>query len=105
MSTKNKKDKGVSIKPLSDRVVLKEIELSDTRTASGIIIPDSASDEKDTKKGQVVAVGEGRMIDGKLQKPSVKIGDTVLYSWGDKIIVNGEKFIIVGADNISAIIE
>lgn len=94
----------VPIKPLHDRVVLSEITETDTKTASGIIIPDSASGEKDTKKGQVVAVGKGKMVDGKLEKPAVSVGDKVLYSWGDEVVVNGEKYIIVGSDNISAIL-
>jgi chaperonin GroES len=112
MNTKNKiknqSEKGSQsfpIIPLSDRVILSEIEGGDTKTASGIIIPDSASIDKETKKGLVVAVGEGRLIDGVLQKPAVKIGDKVLYSWGDNIVIEGKKYVIVGADNISAIIK
>jgi chaperonin GroES len=102
-NSKTSKNK-IAIKPLSDRVVLEEISATDSKTASGIIIPESADSDKDTKKGKVVAVGEGRMVDGILHKPQVKVGDTVLYSWGDNVVVNGTKYIIVGADNISAII-
>lgn len=95
----------VPITPLSDRVVLSEINETDTKTESGIIIPESANGEKDTKKGVVVAIGPGRMVDGKLEKPAVSVGDKVLYSWGDQVVVKGQKYIIVGSDNISAIIE
>ena len=94
----------VPIKPLHDRVVLKEIAKGDNKTASGIIIPDSADESKDTKRGEVVAVGVGRLVDGKLEKPAVSVGDRVIYSWGDEVVVQGEKYIIVGSDNISAII-
>lgn len=98
------KSEKVSIKPLSDRVLLQEITTKDTKTASGIIIPDSANSEKGAKKGKVIAVGEGRIVDGVLNKPAVKINDVVLYSWGEEITVNNEKYIIVGMDNIMAII-
>jgi chaperonin GroES len=94
----------VPIKPLHDRVVLKEIAKGDNKTASGIIIPDSADESKDTKRGEVVAVGVGRLVDGKLEKPAVSVGDRVIYSWGDEVVVQGEKYTIVGSDNISAII-
>lgn len=101
-----KKDskKKVSIKPLSDRVLLTEIDQKDTKTASGIIIPESVNSDRDTKRGKVVAVGEGRMLDGILQKPPVKVGDEVLFTWGDEVTVDGKKYTIVGADNITAII-
>jgi len=99
-----KKEKKISILPLLDRVLLQEINVKDTKTASGIIIPESVNAEKGTKKGKVLAVGEGKRIDGELQKPVVKVGQTVLYSWGDEIRVDGEKYIIVGADNILAIL-
>lgn len=97
--------KGVGIKPLLDRVLLEDVEGEETKTASGIIIPQSASDDGETKKGKVVAIGEGRVIDGKLQKPTVKEGDMVIYSWGDSIKVEGKKYTLVGADNIIAIIK
>lgn len=97
--------KGVGIIPLLDRVLIEEIEGGEIKTASGIIIPQSASNDGGTKKGKVVAVGEGRMVDGKLQKPNVKDGDVVLYSWGDEIKVNEKKYTLVGGDNVIAIIQ
>ncbi len=96
--------KDVRIVPLLDRVLIEEIETVEDKTASGIILPQGTSDEG-TKKGKVVAVGEGRVIDGKLQKPVVKKGDVVLYTWGDEIKVDGKKYILVGADNVTAIIK
>ncbi len=100
----NKKNTSLKIKPLQDKVVLKEISTKDTKTASGIIIPESANSEKDTKKAEVVAVGSGKIVDGKTIKPEVSVGDKVLYSWGDEVVIEGEKFIITSIDNISAII-
>ncbi len=99
--SKNKNE--VSIQPLQDKIILKEIIEKDKKTASGIIIPDSASGEKDTKKGEVIAVGEGKMLDGKLIKPPVKVGDKVLYAWGEEIVMNGEKFVVLSIDNVLAI--
>jgi chaperonin GroES len=95
----------IPIQPLADRVVLKEILEKDLKTASGIIIPNSANSDKDTKKGEVLAVGVGRLVDGKLQKPEVTVGDRVLYTWGDEMVVGGQKYIIVGSDNILAILK
>lgn len=95
---------GLPIRPLSDKVILREIIEKDKKTVSGIIIPSSAGDNKDTKKGEVVAVGTGKIVDDKLQKPEVKVGERVLYSWGDEVIIDGTKYIIVASDNISAIL-
>lgn len=101
MSSKQAKAK---IKPLGDRVLLREVEEKHTKTESGIFIPESADMDKGAKRGEVVAVGEGRWEDGNRVPVSVKVGDEVLYSWGDKIEVGGEKFILVRESEISAII-
>jgi chaperonin GroES len=104
LNTKTATKTAVPIKPLHDRVILIEVAKGDNKTASGIIIPDSADESKDTKRGEVVAVGVGRLVEGKLEKPAVSVGDRVIYSWGDEVVVQGKKYTIVGADNISAII-
>ena len=69
------------IKPLSDRVLLRPIDSSEMgeKTLSGIIIPDTVSKEK-PEQGEVVAVGEGKIVDGKLTPLSVKVGDKVIFS-------------------------
>lgn len=92
----------VRVVPLGDRVLLREITREDAKTASGIIIPESANAERDTKKGVVVAVGEGKFVDGEREPVSVKVGQTVIYSWGDQISVDGEKYTIVRDGEISA---
>jgi len=104
MSKKSTK-KGPGIVPLGDRVLLEELENVEKTTAAGIILPDTVEGDKETKRGKVVAVGEGQMVDGKLEKPSVKEGDTVLYSWGDPLTVDGKNYVIVGFGNITAIIK
>lgn len=94
----------VRVVPLGDRVLLREVTREDAKTASGIIIPESASAERDTKKGVVVAVGEGKIVDGEREPVSVKVGQTVIYSWGDQISVDGEKYTIVRDGEISAVL-
>ncbi|HMO79135.1 MAG TPA: co-chaperone GroES [Candidatus Paceibacterota bacterium] len=104
---KNQKDKviNVGIKPLGDRVLIEDFDSKEeSRTASGIIIPVGVGGEDETKKGKVIAVGPGSVIDGKLVKPEVSVGDLVLYTWGDKIQVEGKKYVLVGSANISAIL-
>ena len=95
----------VNIEPLADRVLIKEEEAKQTKTTSGIYIPETVDADKSTKRGEVVAVGEGKYEDGKIVPMKVKIGDIVLYSWGDKVEVEGEKYIIVREGEISAIIK
>lgn len=93
------------ITPLSDRVLIKELgdeEIFKT-SASGIIIPDSGKDEGG-KRGKVIAIGEGKFDDGVRTPLSVQIGQIVLYSWGDKIKVSGEEYVIVRESEIIAIL-
>lgn len=96
----------VGIVPLGDRVLIAEIEAeTETQTASGIYIPESvAKENKDSKKGKVVAVGEGRTENGVRIPVSVAVGDTVVFSWGEEITVKGKDYHLVNEGNISAII-
>ena len=67
----------MSVKPLEDRVLVKPIE-AETRTASGIFLPESAKEKP--MQGKVVAVGPGKLLDnGERVKPTVKKGDTVVF--------------------------
>jgi len=92
------------IKPLGDRVVLKQLEFQDI-TKSGIVIPDSAKEKP--AQGKVVAIGSGRTENGKKVAIEVKIGDTVLYSkYGPtEVKVAGEEFLIVKEEDILAVLE
>jgi len=79
------------IQPLGDRVlVLERIgEEKETKTASGIIIPAAGEGgDKGSKKGEVIAVGPGRYDDGKIIPVSVKVGDKILFQWGDKLVLD-----------------
>ena len=100
MNTKRK------IVPLGDRVLV-SIVAAETKTKSGIIIPDTASKER-PEQGVVVAVGAGRVTDeGKTIAPKVKVGDTVIFSKYqlDEIKVDGEEYYILSESNILAIIK
>jgi chaperonin GroES len=94
------------IRPLADRVLIKEdTESKEQTTASGIIIPISAQEDKSGKRGKVVAVGAGKIEEGKVVALSVKIGDRVLFQWGDKIQIDNEEYFIVRETEILAIIK
>ncbi|MCL2632051.1 MAG: co-chaperone GroES [Coriobacteriia bacterium] len=93
----------MSLKPLGDRVLIKQDE-AETTTTSGLIIAASATERPD--RGVVVAVGEGRLDNnGNLIKPVVNVGDTVFYSkYGGTEVKDGEdEFIILRSDDIYAI--
>jgi chaperonin GroES len=94
-----------SIRPLHDRVIVERIE-DETKTAGGIIIPDSAK-EKPTK-GTVVAVGNGvRNENGEILPLDVKEGDTVLFAkWGGtEITINNKDLLILKESDILGILE
>lgn len=93
------------VQPLADRVIIKEdTESKEQTTASGIIIPISAQEDKGGKRGKVVAVGTGRIEKGEVISLAVQEGDTVLFQWGDKIKVDSEDYYIVRESEIMAII-
>ncbi len=95
----------IKLKPLGDRVVVKQSE-AETKTASGIVLPDTAK-EKPTK-GKVIAAGPGKLDDkGKRMELGVKPGDTVYYGKysGTDVEVNGEKFVILRESDILGVLE
>jgi chaperonin GroES len=95
----------MKLKPLADRVIVKQSE-AETKTASGIVLPDSAK-EKPTK-GKVVAVGPGRLDDnGKRMEIGLRVGDTVYYGKysGTDVEVDGEKFVILRESDVLGVLE
>ena len=90
--------------PLNNRIVLKEFE-PEEKTKGGIIL--TTSQQKKPQEAEVIAVGPGRMEDGKLVPMEVKVGDKVIYSSyaGTKVDLDDEEFIIVTSDDILAIVE
>jgi len=95
----------MSLKPLGDRVIVKQDE-AETATASGILIASTAQEKP--QRGTVIAVGEGKLDNnGNLVKPGVKAGDSVIYSkyGGTEVTVDGEDFVILRADDVYAVFE
>ncbi len=95
----------MKIRPLQDRVLIKRLEET-TKTAGGIIIPDTAKEKP--SEGLVEAVGTGTIgADGKLIPMTVKVGDKVLFGkWsGSEVKVNGEERLLVKESEILGIIE
>lgn len=90
--------------PLSDRVVLKQLE-AEEKTKSGIILASSAQEKP--QEAEVIAVGPGGVVDGKEVKMQVKEGQKVIYSKysGTDVKLDGEEFIIVRQDDILAVVE
>jgi len=93
----------MKITPLFDNVLIKPLE-AEEKTASGIILPDSAKEKP--QMGEVMAIGEGRLDkDGKKVAIVVKVGQKVMYKkWGGtEVKVNGEEWTIVSQEDILAI--
>ncbi len=93
------------LKPLADRIVIKVIEDTE-QTSGGIFIPDSAKEKP--QKGEVVAVGLGKINDkGEREPMDVKVGDTVLYAKyaGTDIKMDGVEYKILSVKDALAIIE
>lgn len=90
--------------PLGDRLVVQR-EVSEERTAGGILLPDSAKDKP--TRGTVISVGDGRVLDDGSRAPlQVKVGDKVLFTSyaGEQIEVDGEDYLLMGESEVLAII-
>ena len=94
----------MTMKPLGDRVVIKNIEAEET-TKGGIILAGAAKEKP--VMAEVVAIGPGGMVDGKEVKMQVKIGEKVIYSKyaGTEVKLDGAEYIIVKQGDILAVIE
>lgn len=95
----------MKLKPLDDRVVIKQSE-AEEKTTGGIILPDTAKEKPQI--GKVIATGPGRLLDdGKRSKMSVKEKDDVIYAKyiGSEVEVEGEKYVILRESDILGIVE
>jgi chaperonin GroES len=96
----------MNIRPLHDRVIVRREE-EEQKTAGGILLPGSAQEKPN--RGEVIAVGSGRVLDsGELRPVDVKVGDVVVfgqYAGNDKIDVDGEELIILSESDIKAVVE
>ncbi len=94
----------MNIRPLGDRVVVRSLE-EEEKTASGIIVPDTAKEKP--QKGQVLAVGPGKVLEnGTRQAMEVKSGDTVIFAKyaGSEVKVDGEDVLILRESDVLAIL-
>ncbi|MCB9730421.1 MAG: co-chaperone GroES [Deltaproteobacteria bacterium] len=95
----------MNFKPLNDRILVKRVE-EETKTAGGIIIPDSAKEKP--LQGEVLAVGSGKIHeDGSVRAMDIRVGDKVLFGkyGGTDIKIDGEDRIILREDDVLGIVE
>ncbi len=95
----------MKIRPLHDRVIVKRME-EERKTASGIVIPDSATEKPD--QGEVLAVGKGKVgDDGKERALDVKVGDRVLFGKyaGQSVKLDGDEVLVMREEDIMGIVE
>jgi chaperonin GroES len=95
----------MKIKPMADKVLVQRLE-AETKTAGGIVLPDSAKEKP--QKGKVVSVGPGKTLDdGKVKKMQVKKGDIVLFTSyaGTEVKISGKEHLIMSESDILAVIE
>ena len=96
----------MKIRPLHDRVIVKRLEEERT-TASGIVIPDSASAEK-PDQGTILSIGNGKVLeDGTVRPLDVKVGDKVLFGKyaGQSVKVDGDELLVMREEDIMGIVE
>ncbi|WP_111720630.1 co-chaperone GroES [Homoserinimonas sp. OAct 916] len=94
----------VSIKPLEDRIVIKQIDAEQT-TASGLVIPDTAKEKP--QEGEVVAVGPGRIDDNGNRVPlDISVGDRVIYSkyGGTEVKYDAQDYLVLSARDVLAVV-
>jgi chaperonin GroES len=95
----------LKIRPLHDRVIVKRLE-EERKTASGIVIPDTAAEKPD--QGEIMAVGKGKILDdGKVRALEVKVGDRILFGKysGQSVKVDGDELLVMREEDIMGVIE
>ena len=95
----------MKLRPLHDRLVIKRLD-NERKTASGIVIPDSAAEKPD--QGEILAVGNGKVgDDGKVRPLGVKVGDKVLFGKysGQTVKVDGDELLVMREEDIMAVVE
>ena len=95
----------MALRPLNDRVIVKRLD-NERTTASGIVIPESATEKPD--QGDILAVGPGKKTeDGKVLALDLKVGDKVLFGKysGQAVKIDGEELLVIREEEIFAVIE
>ena len=93
------------LRPLGDKILVKRVE-AESKTKSGIVLPDSAKEKP--KRGKIIAVGAGRRMDnGELSSFSVKVGNEVIFTSyaGTEVKIDGEELMIMSEDDVLAVVE
>jgi chaperonin GroES len=94
----------MNLKPLGDRIVVKPKDDEESRTASGLVIPETAKEKP--QLGEVLAVGPGEFKDGERIPMDVKVGDVVFYSkyGGTEVKVDGEDYLVLSSRDVLAVL-
>lgn len=95
----------LKIRPLHDRVIIQRLE-AETKSAGGIVIPDSAAEKP--IRGKVMAVGKGKILEnGDIRPLDVKVGDHILFGKysGTEVKVDGEEYLVMREEDVMAVIE
>ena len=95
----------MKLHPLYDRVIVKRIE-QQRKTASGIVIPDTAAEKPD--QGEVIAIGNGKVLeDGKVRPVDLKVGDKILFGKysGQTVKVKGEELLVMREEDVMGVVE
>ena len=95
----------MNLRPLHDRVIVKRLD-QETKTASGIVIPDNAAEKPD--QGEVLAVGPGKRDDnGKTLAHDVKVGDRVLFGKyaGQTVKMDGQELLVMREEDLMAVVQ
>ncbi len=95
----------MKIRPLADRVLIQRLE-AETKTAGGIVLPDTAKEKP--QQGKVVSAGKGKVLDdGTVKKLQVKKGDVVLFTSyaGTDVKIDGKEYLIMDESSIMAVID
>ena len=95
----------MKIRPLADKVLVQRVE-AQSKTAGGIVLPDTAKEKP--QKGKIISVGTGKVLDdGTIRKAQVKKGDVVLFTSyaGTDVKIDGKEYLIMSESDIMAVIE
>ena len=95
----------MNLRPLHDRVIVKRLD-QETKTASGIVLPEAAAEKPD--QGRILAVGNGKITeDGKVRPLEVKVGDIVLFGKysGQTVKVEGDELLVMREEDIMAVVQ
>ncbi len=95
----------MKLRPLHDRVIIKRME-EETTSPGGIVIPDTAAEKP--IKGEVIAVGTGKLLDsGEVRPLDVKVGDRVLFGkyGGTEVKIDGEEYLVMREEDVMAVLE